>query len=1191
MYNSYKEIRLDRDYAASIEMLGKSYKSDTPLPIMVSGLSGGAVTAYLVSAALDTLDMLRESGSSSPIVLLVSTDAERERYTEELCLFGIKAYQYKLREPVFQNISASHDLDRERLSVLSKILSGECDAVVTKPDALLSYSMPQELLSASLLSFGIGDIISPEELSKKLTTMGFVYTDTVEDRGQFSRRGGIVDFFGGEYDAPIRVEFFGDEIDRIVYFDPISQRSADPLSDVTILPCLEVSRDKLSRERIIAELDLLLSKKGISEELKARLLRERGECDSGGGLHFRDRFMGAVYDEPASLMDYISAFGRSVVFVMGTSATKDIAESYLKRLDEARADMLSLGIVTERAARYSRARGDYERFLSSNMTAHINSISGGTGTMKLAGLFGFRTRRTVAYGDNPRLLFEDLLALRHGMYRTVLLAENAQALDALATTLDELSIAYTLVPSGEGIDLGSAAGGRIFITVGRGEGFELLSPKVAVLSMSRDSGRAVMKRKKQQRNLRRLGGAGERLMSHADLSAGDYVVHASYGIGRFEGIETVTVDGVTKDYITIQYAGTDKLFVPCDKLENIGKYIGERNSDGTVKLSKMGGAEWLRTKTRAKAAAKDIADKLIKLYAERQRLAGFAFPKMTELEEEFDNQFEFEETESQLIAIEEIRRDMEKPVPMNRLLCGDVGFGKTEVALRAAFKAILAGKQVALLVPTTILALQHFSTAVSRMRGYAVNIEMLSRFKKPKERQEILRRTERGDVDLLIGTHALLSKNVKFRDLGLLIIDEEQRFGVGQKEKLREMAKNVDTLMLSATPIPRTLNMAMSGISDISVLDEAPGERRPVQTYVLGHDETIIEDAIRRELARGGQVLYLYNKIEDIDLVAGRLGEAIPEARIAYAHGSLDKDEIEDIWHELVLGEIDVLVCTTIIETGVDLPNANTLIIENADNYGLSQLHQIRGRVGRSERQAYAYFTFKPYKTLTPIAERRLTTMREYAEFGAGFKIALRDLEIRGAGNLLGAEQHGYIESVGYDLYLKLLNEAVIEERGDPAEKRFESTVVMDISANIPERYIKTSATRMEMYKKISYIGLPLDRDDVIDEFLDRFGEVPIETERLINIALTRALAEKSRISKVELKGNKIIFTPERARLEIWAEVFARIQGIGFLGVGLPSVVYTMKSGEDPSRMSAKIMEIYYNTLTEHDKKGDDKNG
>lgn len=1191
MYNSYKEIRLDRDYTASIEMLAMSYKSDTPLPIMVSGLSGGAVCAYLVSAILDTREMLRDSGSTAPIVLLVPTDAERERYTEELRLYGVKAYQYKLREPVFQNISASHDLDRERLSVLSKILEGECEVVVTRPDALLSFSMPRELLSASSLSLKEGDVISPEELSEKLSKMGFVFTDTVEDRGQFSRRGGIVDFFGGESDAPIRVEFFGDEIDRIVYFDPISQRSTDTVSEFSILPCLEVSRDALARDRIIREIDKLLSKKGITDELKARLLRERSECESGTGIHFRDRFMGVIYDKPESLIDYISSLDRSVVFVMGTGAASDVAEGYLKRLDENRSGMLSLGIVTEAAARYSRGMADYERFLSDNMAVHINSISGGVGTMRLAGLYGFRTRRTVAYGDNPSLLFEDLLALRHGMYRTVLLAENVQAFDALSKTLDELSISYTPVPSGEGIDLGKAGGGRIFITVGRGEGFELISAKVAVLSMSRDSGRAIMKRKKQKRNLRRLGGAGERLMSHADLSVGDYVVHASYGIGRFEGIETVTVDGVTKDYITVQYRGTDKLFVPCDKLENIGKYIGERNSDGTVNLSKMGGSEWLRTKTRAKAAAKDIADKLIKLYAERQRLAGFAFPKMTELEEEFDLQFEFEETESQLIAIEEIRRDMEKPVPMNRLLCGDVGFGKTEVALRAAFKAIIAGKQVALLVPTTILALQHFSTAVSRMRGYAVNIEMLSRFKKPKERADILRRTERGDVDLLIGTHALLSKNVKFRDLGLLIIDEEQRFGVGQKEKLREMAKNVDTLMLSATPIPRTLNMAMSGISDISVLDEAPGERRPVQTYVLGHDESIIEDAIRRELARGGQVLYLYNRIEDIDLVAGRLNEAIPEARIAYAHGSLDKDEIEDIWQELVLGEIDVLVCTTIIETGVDLPNANTLIIENADSYGLSQLHQIRGRVGRSERQAYAYFTFKPYKTLSPIAEKRLTTMREYAEFGAGFKIALRDLEIRGAGNLLGAEQHGYIESVGYDLYLKLLNEAVIEERGDTAEKRFDATVVMDISANIPERYIKTSATRMEMYKKISYIAVPEDRDDVIDEFLDRFGELPLESERLINIALTRALAERSRISKVELKGNKIIFTPERARLEIWAEVFAKIQGIGFLGVGSPSVVYTMRSGEDPTRISAKIMEIYYNALIEYEKKGDGKNG
>ena len=611
----------------------------------------------------------------------------------------------------------------------------------------------------------------------------------------------------------------------------------------------------------------------------------------------------------------------------------------------------------------------------------------------------------------------------------------------------------------------------------------------------------------------------------------------------------------------------------------IGKYIGDRAKDGTVKLSEMGGGSWQRTKSRAKAAVKDIAKNLINLYAERQRTPGFAFPKDTELEAEFDAEFEYEETESQLAAIHEIKADMMKSVPMNRLLCGDVGFGKTEVALRAAFKAILGGKQVALLVPTTILALQHYQTALSRMRGYGVSVEMLSRFKKPKERTEIIAKTAKGSVDLLIGTHAILSKNVKFRDLGLLIIDEEQRFGVVQKEKLREMAKNVDTLMLSATPIPRTLNMSMSGINDISVLDEAPGERRPVQTYVLEHDEGIIIDALRRELARGGQTLYLYNKVEDIDLVAGRISEALPEARVTYAHGKMEKEELEDIWQMLVRGEIDILVCTTIIETGVDLPNANTLVIENAERFGLSQLHQIRGRVGRSERQAYAYFTYRKGKHLNEVAEKRLEAIKEFAEFGAGFKIALRDLEIRGAGNLLGAEQHGYIESVGYDLYIKLLNEAVLEERGEKEKERFESQIIIALSAHIPEYYVKSSAARMEMYKKISFIETREERDDLYDEFSDRFGDVPVTVTRLLDVALAKALAQRARIKKIEHSGMKLTFVCDKLDLAVWSELFAQHRSLSFVGLGSPLIVYRLRKDEDPSFVAARIMSDYVSAM------------
>ena len=792
--------------------------------------------------------------------------------------------------------------------------------------------------------------------------------------------------------------------------------------------------------------------------------------------------------------------------------------------------------------------------------------------MKLAGLFGFRQRRCVNYGGNFSMLLEDLKGLRRSLYRILLITENQSGTQSLINSLAEADISATRLPEGD-FDLSTADGGRIFVTEARHEGFELMSPKLAVLSMAEDTGRAVMQNRRRQRILRKSGGA-QRLMSHADLTVGDYVVHASYGIGLFEGIETVTAFGITKDYITVKYAGTDKLFVPCDRLEMIGKYIGERDKNGTVKLSKMGGGEWQRTKSRAKAAAKDIAKELIALYAERQRKPGFAFPEDCDLEASFADSFEYEETESQMQAIAEIKADMMRPVPMNRLLCGDVGFGKTEVALRAAFKAIMGGKQVAILVPTTILAMQHYQTALSRMRPYPVTVEMLTRFKKPKEQAEIMRRVKRGETDILIGTHKLLSKKLEFRDLGLLIVDEEQRFGVAQKEKLKELARNVDVLTLTATPIPRTLNMAMNGISDISILDEAPEDRRPVQTYVLEHDDGIIYDAIRRELDRGGQVLYLYNKVESIDLVASRLTHDMPSARVAVAHGQMDKDELEDIWRLLVAGDIDILVCTTIIETGIDLPTANTLIIENADRFGLSQLHQIRGRVGRSERQAYAYFTYRPGKALTEVAEKRLSAIKEYAEFGAGFKIALCDLEIRGAGNLLGAQQHGYIDSVGYDLYVKLLNEAVLEERGDMGKPKTEAQIDMKISAYIPDSFIPSSAGRMEMYKKISLITCPADSDDIYDELCDRYGDVPRCVERLLEVALSKAIAEQVGFSKVEARDDTLVFSVGRPDLALWSELFSRYKGMRFSPTG-ESVIYRFKGGE-PSRTARAVLLDYY---------------
>ena len=1168
-------IRADKEYGASVATVKAELSAQRPLPVIINGLSGGLTDAYVTECAKD---MAREGNLT---LILASSEAERGRCFNLLSSAGIRTAEYKARDFVFHNISASHDQERERLSVLLGICRGELDAIVTTPSAASQYTMPREVLEASAVRISVGDVLPPRDVVASLTLGGYAVVDMVESAGQVSLRGDILDIWQNNSTAPVRIEFFGDDVDRIAYFDAESQRSGEGVSSVTVLPAYEVILDAQAEKRTLAEIDKLI-KNAPDEIVKTKLEYERAAVTTSLPLDARDRYIGAIYKKAECLFDYLRE-DRCAAIVLGTNECREEIGRSAASFDERAKELVSSGLISESKARYTLDKAGYEEALTHLVPIHINSFAG-VGNMRAAGLFGFRCRRVTAYGGNPSLLHEDVRGFIKMGYRTLILTETKQGAHSLASALSENGIFASVVDGGEEFDITEKPAGSVFIAVGDNLGFELLSLSVAVLSMQMPEGKKIMKERKQRRIIKRAGGAGERLMSYADLSVGDYVVHASYGIGLFEGIEAVNIDGVVRDYITIRYAGTDKLFVPCERLELIGKYIGEKDSDGKVKLSKMGGGEWGRAKAKAKSAAKNIAKDLIRLYAERQRLPGFAFPSDNDMEDEFAAEFQYEETDSQLIAIEEIKQDMMRPVPMNRLLCGDVGFGKTEVALRAAFKAIMGGKQVAILVPTTILALQHFTTATARMRSYPVTVEMISRFRTPREEEKILRRVARGEVDVLIGTHKLLSKKVEFRDLGLLIIDEEQRFGVAQKEKLKAMAKNVDVLTLSATPIPRTLNMAMNGISDMSILDEAPGERRPVQTYVLEHDDAVIIDACRKELARGGQVLYVFNRIDNIELVATKLMRAMPEARIATAHGAMDKDELEEIWCALVKCEIDILVCTTIIETGVDLPLANTLIIENADRMGLSQLHQIRGRVGRSERQAYAYFTFRQGKALSEIATKRLTAIKEFATFGAGFKVALRDLEIRGAGNLLGAEQHGYIESVGYDLYVKLLSEAVLEEKGEVPKSDYSATVDIKISAHIPEKYIKNGAQRIEMYKKISLIRDILDMQDIEDELTDRYGEPPREVDALLKISLIRALASRAEIKKVDDGAGVLSFRLEAPRLDIWSEVFALVPELSFkMGATEPTVVYRARGKKtvDMMNMAVKILSEYCKILEE----------
>ena len=615
----------------------------------------------------------------------------------------------------------------------------------------------------------------------------------------------------------------------------------------------------------------------------------------------------------------------------------------------------------------------------------------------------------------------------------------------------------------------------------------------------------------------------QKLNSFTDLSPGDLVVHENYGIGRFVSMEQIKVDGAVKDYVKIAYQGTDTLFVPATQLDLVSKYIGG-GEDANIRLNKIGTDAWQKTKARARSAAKDMAEELIKLYAARKHQEGFPFGADSPWQKEFEDNFPYPETDDQLRCIGEIKKDMEAPIPMDRLLCGDVGFGKTEVAMRAVMKAVMDGKQVAILVPTTVLAQQHYQTALNRFRGFPVNIDVLSRFRSANEQKKTIQKLRAGAVDLIIGTHKLLQKSVEFKDLGLLIVDEEQRFGVSHKERLKEMSKGVDVLTLSATPIPRTLNMALSGIRDMSTIEVPPSDRYPVQTFVMEHSNGIIDDAIRKEIMRGGQVYYLHNRVETIDRCAAALKARIPGLSVAVAHGKMGEDALSDVMQDMANGDIQVLVCTTIIETGLDIPNVNTLIIENADRFGLSQLHQLRGRVGRSTRHAYAYFTYRPDKNLTEVAEKRLTAIRDFAEFGSGFKIAMRDLEIRGAGNLLGAEQSGHMMSVGYDMYLKLLDEAVLEEKGQAVSEP-DCTADLNVTANIDKQYVQRGEERMDLYRRMAAIRTEEDADDLLDEIVDRYGEPPKGVINLVDIALLRANARKVGITDIRQKASEIQFT------------------------------------------------------------------
>ena len=1196
-------VRSDPEYRQLLEAVGVQRRAN-PKPVLVTGLCEGACDALCAALAEDI-------PGGRPVLVVCPEEKECLRLASICTVLGLRAAFYPVRDLNFYNMTASREFEHNRLGILFGITGGLFDVILTTPDAALGYTMPPSALSEHLITVsfegsadagaGAGGAGGVEALAMRLSAAGYIRADAassetlgrsglVEGPGQFAVRGGIVDVYapsmrivradgsrgGGSF--ALRIEFFGDEIDRMGLFDTATQRVTEQIRSATLAPARELLAGRDELEEIEAAVRLLRRRtkdQRVMDELDGELSAIGTALESGSEVRFLDKYISLVYSEKTCLLDYFSPM--TLCLIRGNAAVNDRLKAAEWHAAKEAEEMVTSGVIAGKYAEYNAPSSALSNFVSKHTTVLLDSLMQGMSGAELGGLYGFRTKHALSCAGNDMLLREELENYFKSGCRVVIMAGSEASAANYAGLLREWG--YSARDAGDGSSLDPD-------TIGRGEAaviseapvspFEMTVPRIAIITVLADARAGAVSASSRARKRKKRDSATEQIMSYADLSVGDYVVHESHGIGRYLGITTMEVDGVTRDYVTIQYAGSDRLFMPVEKLDKVSKYIGARADDDTLRLSKFGGAEWGKTKAKTKASLKNIAKELIKLYAERMRRPGFAFPKDDDFQRDFESAFEYEETSAQLDATEDIKEDMEKPRPMDRLLCGDVGYGKTEVALRAAYKAIVAGKQVALLVPTTILALQHYQTATSRMRAFAVNVEMLSRFRTDKQQKKIIADIARGDIDLIIGTHRLLSNDIKFSDLGLLIVDEEQRFGVAQKEKIKQAAGNVDVLSLSATPIPRTLNMAMTGIRDISVLDEAPGDRMPVQTYVLEHDDIIIMDAIKRELRRGGQVFYLHNTVETIDGVAAKIAKEIPEATVVTAHGKMDKERLEAIWADMTAGKIDVLVCTTIIETGVDVPNANTLIVDSAHRMGLSQLHQLRGRVGRSSRRAYAYFTYPRGRALSEIAEKRLEAIREYAEFGAGFRIALRDLEIRGAGSILGAEQHGHLDDVGYDMYVKLLNEAVLEEKGEKPAERTECTVTISQDAYLPASYVPSGAQRMALYKRIAHITSQQDADELYDELLDRYGEPPAATGTLLDIALLRHRAELCGITAVTQSGGDIHIVPSEFDPLIWQELSASMPSR--LRAVLGSTTYVtlrLRSGEDAVGIINRLFEKY----------------
>ena len=1134
---------------------------DNLVQALKSGKGPLQVTGTLDSQKVHLMYELGEASAFAWKLVVTYDDTRAKEIYDDLRSFTSRVWLYPAKDLLFYSADIHGNLmARQRIAVLRRLMEDREGVVVTTMDGLMDHLLPLKYLREQSITVESGQVIDLDAWKERLIAMGYERVAQVDGMGQFSIRGGIVDIFPLTEEVPVRIELWDDEVDSIRTFDLESQRSVEQLEYITIYPAAEVvlSGDQLAAGIRRLEKEEKTYEKALREQHKPeeahRIHTIIGELRSGldegwriGGL---DAYIRYFCPDTVSFLEYFPQ-GESVIYLDEPARLKEKGETVELEFRESMVHRLEKGYLLPGQTELLYPAAEILARMQKPYAVMLTGLDQKLPGMKVNQKFSIDVKNVNSYQNSFEILIKDLTRWKKEGYRVILLSASRTRASRLASDLREYDLrAYC--PDGQEGESGNAGGegsgsadtgnpgavntsvrkvrpGEILVTYGNlHRGFEY--PLLKFVFITEGDMFGVEKKRKRRKKTNYQGKA---IQSFTELSVGDYVVHEEHGLGIYKGIEKVERDKVIKDYIKIEYGDGGNLYLPATRLESIQKYAGAEAKK--PKLNKLGGTEWNKTKTRVRGAVQEIAKDLVKLYAARQEKAGFQYGTDTVWQREFEELFPYDETDDQMDAIDAVKKDMESRRIMDRLICGDVGYGKTEVALRAAFKAVQDSKQVVYLVPTTILAQQHYNTFVQRMKDFPVRVDMLSRFCTPARQKRTLEDLRKGMVDIVIGTHRVLSKDMQFKDLGLLIIDEEQRFGVAHKEKIKHLKENVDVLTLTATPIPRTLHMSLAGIRDMSVLEEPPVDRTPIQTYVMEYNEEMVREAINRELARNGQVYYVYNRVTDIDEVAGRVQALVPDAVVTFAHGQMREHELERIMADFINGEIDVLVSTTIIETGLDIPNANTMIIHDADRMGLSQLYQLRGRVGRSNRTSYAFLMYKRDKLLREEAEKRLQAIREFTELGSGIKIAMRDLEIRGAGNVLGAEQHGHMEAVGYDLYCKMLNQAVLALKGETLEEdSYETVVECDIDAYIPVSYIKNEYQKLDIYKRISAIETEEEYMDMQDELMDRFGDIPHSVENLLKIAAIRALAHRAYVTEVVINRQEVRLTMhQKAKLQV----------------------------------------------------------